>query len=674
MNRGYKISIIKRKDAKTLRIKFSSLRLCAFALILFNLFQLNSQELKKFKSISSRESNYTKVLLDSATLFSEKNPSKSFDYLEKALSSSVKSGDKYSEALTYQFLGNINFKLNQPDLAKLYYLKALPLFENLNNKNKLNETRIFLGDVYAQDKESEKALEYYNTGLKFYERENNTEQIFTIKNKIADLYAQKGNVKQASSLYKEVTKDAEKQANQKVAIEAQTKLGDAYVLAEEPNQALNAYNRAEEIAVKSNDPKAVSNTLQKKGKVLRSTKQYDSEIELRQNIIDLETENNNPDIVAAQNFEIGNVYLNKNETDKAIPYIEKSIQIAEVTGNIEQKSEALKTLSAAYSLKNDFNKALNIYKLYVATVDAIHQKKEQELKESAEITATLSRKLQRLDLIEKELSLSEKTLDILQQEQQVNQKQLRVRKVFNVSIGIAFIILTIASIVVYRSNLLKRKANQMLALKSLRSQMNPHFIYNALNSVNNYISKNDEKSANKYLSDFSKLMRSVMENSKHDFVSLSSETDIIALYLKLEQSRFSDKFDYKFTISPDLDTDQYFVPPMLIQPFIENAIWHGLRYREDKGFLNINIGKENSDLKVIIEDNGIGRKKSEELKTKNQKEHVSTGLRNIENRIKIINEMYRNKIGITIEDLDKNTKTGTCVTILIPLKNEQSHT
>jgi LytS/YehU family sensor histidine kinase len=200
--------------------------------------------------------------------------------------------------------------------------------------------------------------------------------------------------------------------------------------------------------------------------------------------------------------------------------------------------------------------------------------------------------------------------------------------------------------------------------------MNPHFIYNALNSVNNYISKNDEKSANKYLSDFSKLMRSVMENSKHDFVTLQSEIEIITLYLKLEQSRFSDKFDYSFNISQIIETENYFVPPMLIQPFIENAIWHGLRYRNDKGFLNITIDKENHSLRVIIEDNGIGRKKSEELKTRNQKEHVSTGLRNIENRIKIINALYQDKMGITVEDLDKSSETGTRATILIPLKHE----
>jgi len=210
----------------------------------------------------------------------------------------------------------------------------------------------------------------------------------------------------------------------------------------------------------------------------------------------------------------------------------------------------------------------------------------------------------------------------------------------------------------------------MLALKSLRSQMNPHFIYNSLNSVNNYISKSDEKAANKFLSDFSRLMRSVMDNSKHDFVTLSSEIQILEVYLKLEHSRFSDKFDYQFDVSKELEAEQYLVPPMLIQPFIENAIWHGLRYRNDKGLLNVSVNKDKDAIKVLIQDNGIGRKKSEELKTKNQKEHASTGLKNIENRISIINQLYHTKIGLAIIDIEDEHETGTHVTLTIPLKND----
>jgi LytS/YehU family sensor histidine kinase len=231
-------------------------------------------------------------------------------------------------------------------------------------------------------------------------------------------------------------------------------------------------------------------------------------------------------------------------------------------------------------------------------------------------------------------------------------------------------VLSIALFLVYRSSLQKRRANQLLALKSLRSQMNPHFIYNSLNSVNNFISRNDERAANKYLSEFSLLMRAVMDNSKHDFVSLSNEIQILNRYLLLEHSRFGDKFDYSMEVAPDIDADNISVPPMLIQPFVENAIWHGLRYLEIKGFLKISMLTEGDKLVVTIADNGIGRSKSEEIKTRFQKEHVSTGMRNVQSRVGIINEIYKIKIGVAVSDPEEENTTGTIVRITIPVSKK----
>ena len=165
----------------------------------------------------------------------------------------------------------------------------------------------------------------------------------------------------------------------------------------------------------------------------------------------------------------------------------------------------------------------------------------------------------------------------------------------------------------------RRLANQLIALRSLRAQMNPHFIFNALNSVNLYIAQKDERTANKYLTDFSRLMRLVLEQSQKDFIPLQQELEMIKLYINLEHDRFKDKFEYELNIDGELDEDSLQIPPMLIQPYIENAIWHGLRYKEDKGLLKIQYKLEGENILVRIEDNGIGRKKSREIKTKNQR-------------------------------------------------------
>ena len=198
--------------------------------------------------------------------------------------------------------------------------------------------------------------------------------------------------------------------------------------------------------------------------------------------------------------------------------------------------------------------------------------------------------------------------------------------------------------------------------------MNPHFIFNALNSVNNFIAKSDERSANRYLSDFSTLMRAVLENSDEDFIPLSKELELLELYTKLEHSRFSDKFDYAIIVDEDIDIDAFQIPPMLLQPYIENAIWHGLRYREDKGFLKIELKqKDKFALEISITDNGIGRKNSAALKTQNQKKQKSKGMGNIKKRIEILNDMYKDKVDVFISDLETN---GTGTKVLFTIKKD----
>ena len=226
----------------------------------------------------------------------------------------------------------------------------------------------------------------------------------------------------------------------------------------------------------------------------------------------------------------------------------------------------------------------------------------------------------------------------------------------------------LAAFFYYRSNRQQQLANYLLALKGLRSQMNPHFIFNALNSVNNYIAKNDERAANRYLSDFSVLMRRVLENSEKDLIPLSEEVELLELYLKLEHARFPDKFDYSVEVHPELDVEAFEIPPMLLQPFLENAVWHGLRYKEDKGQLRVRINPLlASAISIEVTDDGIGRKKSARLKTKNQRRQKSQGMGNIAKRIEILNQMYGDRISVEISDLNADG-SGTRVLLKIRKK------
>jgi LytS/YehU family sensor histidine kinase len=243
---------------------------------------------------------------------------------------------------------------------------------------------------------------------------------------------------------------------------------------------------------------------------------------------------------------------------------------------------------------------------------------------------------------------------------------------FLIILTIIFLIVIFMKIKEKRENEKNRKIKeslehqaQLASLQALRSQMNPHFLYNVLNSVNSFISKNDIPTANSFLVDFGQLMRNILDNSQQHIVSLQKELDFIKLYLDFEHLRFGDKFDYILDIDKSLQLENIFIPSMIIQPFIENAIKHGLLNRKDKGQLKINLYKENQNLIFIVEDNGIGRKKSIELRKKYNKNTNQSGIKNITERLSIIKKLYKKEIILEIYDnFIENKPKGTIIKIL----------
>jgi ligand-binding sensor domain-containing protein len=213
--------------------------------------------------------------------------------------------------------------------------------------------------------------------------------------------------------------------------------------------------------------------------------------------------------------------------------------------------------------------------------------------------------------------------------------------------------------------------SKLLALEqqSLNSSMNRHFIFNALNSIQYYINRQDRLAANKYLSDFARLIRKNLDSSQDNLTSLRDEVERLELYLKLEHMRFKDKFDYKIDIDPQLDLDRLKVPAMLVQPFLENSIWHGLLPKENMGHVMVDIQQKNGHIEFVITDNGIGIENSLKNKT-TADNHISKGMEITQNRIDLI----RKTTGKTIE-LDgprqipesERPEGGTLVCIKIPV-------
>lgn len=207
-----------------------------------------------------------------------------------------------------------------------------------------------------------------------------------------------------------------------------------------------------------------------------------------------------------------------------------------------------------------------------------------------------------------------------------------------------------------------------LEMKALRVQMNPHFIFNSMNSINRMILSGDSVDASRYLSKFSRLIRLMLENSEHPTVTLQDELDMLEVYIQLEALRFKDKISYRISVDDFIEKEAIHVPSMVLQPFIENAIWHGLMHKQGEGLINITISEEDDLLRCVIEDNGVGREKALELQGKALLKHKSMGLKITEERLRLLSKKEMRQL-IRITDLKDSVHraSGTRVDIRIPI-------
>ena len=602
--------------------------------------------------------------LDSANFYKKKEIDLSLSFVEKTLQ---KKESKQRSSISYKTLADIYLYWKQYDLAVNNYKLSLQIKENtatkialanaqfllkdfneskktysdLLNQKLSNYERIIvlegLGDIDLSLKKYKESKTYFKQSLKLAQENLVTPKITNLNSKLAAVFASEGNITQADIQYKNALNLASKE-NVNRALEEEEKVADFY----------NANN------------------------------QFDKEIKLRKESL-IKTEenktlekklNSEPDSITSQkiNYKIGNAYILKEDYKNAIPFLEKSKKDADEKKDITIEKYATRKLSEVYATVGDYDKALKSYQDYVKLVDEAYIQKEQEIQQVKRFSKKISDNQNRISSLEKDKELAESKISLAYIDQKLSEESNQKQRMIIYSLVGGFLLMSLLAYFMFRNIKQQKLANNLLALKSMRSQMNPHFIFNALNSVNSFIAVNDERNANRYLSEFSSLMRAVLENSDEDFIPLTKEIELLELYVKLEHNRFKEKFDYEISVDKNINLEQFSIPPMLLQPYIENAIWHGLRYRKEKGSLDISINKKDEDtISVIIKDNGIGRQKSEELKTKNQLKQKSKGMSTIKNRIAILNDMYKNRISVTVSNVLENGE-GTKVVLLLKKK------
>ena len=613
----------------------------------------NYSKMRKKMPLQKRASSFYS-LIDSAKVYVKTDAEKSIQFITEALSQSV-SISQNSDA--YETLADVYLYWNQFDLAvtnyeislqsnsssnkKLKLANALKLNKNyqesleayaeidentLSNYQKI-ELHEGIGDVNKSISKYDEAVKSYQKGLLIAQKHLVTPKITDLNSKIAEVYAASGNLTEAQGFFTNSLDLANKE-NKKRALEEKVKVADF-----------------------QNTNRSYSDEIELRKDALKDIEEISEDEEI--------LDNSSPLTLQKQNYKIGNAYILQKNYDEAIPYLEKSIKEADSKEDIVVQKDATRRLSEVYRDIGDYNKALLTYQQYVDLVDQDYIKKEQEISQAARFNRDIANKQNRITSLETDRQLSQSIYELS------NEQNKRQKLIIYSLIG-GLLLLLVTAYFMYKYIKQQKLANNLLALKSLRSQMNPHFIFNALNSVNSFIATNDERTANKYLSDFSQLMRSVLENSEEDFIPLEKEIELLELYTKLEHFRFKDKFEYNIKVDENVNINEFQIPPMLLQPYIENAVWHGLRYKTEKGKLNINIVQKTKDeIAITIIDDGVGRVKSKALKTENQQKQNSKGMGNIKKRVSILNEMYKDKVDVFIDDFQQADDTGTKVVVTI---------
>lgn len=410
----------------------------------------------------------------------------------------------------------------------------------------------------------------------------------------------------------------------------------------------------------------------------------------------------NQDIAVATSS-LARLFFKTKQYDSALHYYHTSIRYVEKAGfRYDLLGEAQLGLAQIHKLFNRTDSALHYTKLAFNTLHGV--KKVAEEAEAASLLHELYAPYSSKDSAYKYLVLAttlkdslfdqakikqienikyKEALRLQQLEQEKKEAQLRYNQQIKlyVTIGSVVLLLSIAFFL-YRIKQIRKESKlkstftkkiHQTEMRALRAQMNPHFIFNCLNSINRYIVKSDHKTASSYLTKFSRLIRSILDNSANDYITLDKEIQTLQLYVEMEILRFDSVFDFAIEVDEGLIPENLSIPSMLIQPYVENAIWHGLLHKEtNDGKLWLRFYQQKDNLLIAeIEDNGVGRKKANELRSKDVVKKKSYGMQITEDRIFLINQLYNINAKVTVEDLtnEHGEATGTKVILEVAAQN-----
>lgn len=546
-------------------------------------------------------------------------------------------------ARSYEALGKELTDKGEYPKAEEYLKKALDIYLRLKHRNAAPASRALAKVQELQNKIKPAISNYQSAGSlsadTTLERAN-----FNDANRLLN----PNNPGRQSDLAQSNVEIFEKEGKKDEAADAYRNLGNSLLNQKNNIGAISSFKKALENTDKTGDISVLSKEI---SRAYVEDNNVAEAIQVSEGILQKAREDNNTELQINQLQDLARLYTTSQQPDKTGKLLEEAYLLAFKSGNTSKAKDCLLALTSYYKRQRQEGIAISRYDDFLQNLDSLIRT------DSSLVDASL-------------FDITEGKIKDLEREKALQLALIDNKNTLNYFL-IAFVLaMGVLLFFIVRSLRAIKVKNKKIALQSLRREMNPHFIFNSLNSVNQYIAENNEMEANKYLTSYSGLMRNVMEHSNRDFVTLTVEAEQLRRYLDLEQLRFSDKFVYILNIDDALDPDTVMIPNMLIQPHLENAVWHGLRYKDTKGLLRVSFRKQDKHIIVEIEDDGIGLAKSQELKTAHQKVHQSRGITNTRERISLLNDIYHLHIQLEMQDITKADATGTRVVLQLPLMDK----
>ena len=561
------------------------------------------------------------------TLHSQNNFSESIACYKKSIPFLEKLGDWEGEGKAWAWMGAIYATLGNYDSSFYYCSKSLVIRQKMSDHVCVANSLTNMGQLYKVAGAYEDALDYYRQGFRYANSHD------------VDLYT-------ANWAYLEP-------------------VGVVFRLMNLPDSSYYYLQKALQVD-STNQMTRISFA-----ETLLMKKQYDSALNIFLEPIEhFREEDDRWDLMRVL-LGAAKTYEKKNENKTALQYALENFSIAQKANAKHYMLEGYLLLSRLYNHLQINDSAYFFLQQFTSLKDSILNRQFLFKLSNYKKQVDFKRQIDQLALLDKENKIKEGKL-----------KQETLLKWILI---VCLLIAALSGFIIYKNFALKRKNEKLenkhkqvelqqhvteVEMQALRAQMNPHFIFNCLSSINRFILKNETEAASNYLTKFSRLIRMVLSNSKKPFISLEDELEMLCLYLDMEKLRFKDSFDYRITFINSMDAGNVFVPPLLLQPFAENAIWHGLMHKEGQGHLEIELSIDKKILTCAITDNGVGRNKAAEVKSKSVEKQKSMGLQITTERLALLNKDHDEQTFFNIEDItdSEGRSAGTRVILKINYK------